>query len=44
MRVSCDAEPGDDRFEEEEQSEVVEAVSERELVTTTPQSEPTRPR
>ena len=44
MRVSCDAEPGDDRFEEEEQSEVVEAVSERELVTTTPQSEPAGPR
>ncbi len=44
MRVSCDAEPGDDRFEEEEQSEVVEAVSERELVTVTPQSEPAGPR
>ncbi len=44
MRVSCDAEPGDDRFEEEEQSEVVEAVSERELVTTTPKSEPAGPR
>ena len=33
MRVTCDAEPDDDRFEEEEQEEVVEAVSERELVT-----------
>jgi hypothetical protein len=44
MRVTCDAEPDDDRFEEEEQAEIVEAVSERELVTTTPQAEPTGPR
>ena len=44
MRVTCDAEPDDDRFEEEEQEEVVEAVSERELVVTTPQSEPAGPR
>ena len=36
MRVTCDAEPDDDRFEEEEQEEVVEAVSDRELVTVTP--------
>ena len=44
MRVTCDAEPDDDRSLEEEVEEVVEAVSERELVTTTPQSEPTGPR
>ena len=39
MRVSCDAEPGGGREEAEE--EVVEAVSERELVTVGPESEPT---
>ena len=44
MRVTCDAEPDDDRFEEEQEEEVVEAVSERELVTVTPQSEPSGPR
>src|SRR5687767_231796 len=44
MRVSCDAEPDDDRFEEEQEEEVVEAVSERELVTVTPQGEPSGPR
>ena len=38
MRVTCDAEPDDDRQESEEVEEVVEAVSERELVTTTPGS------
>ena len=40
MRVTCDAEPDDDRQEEEEVEEVVEAVSERELVTTAPGSAP----
>ena len=44
MRVTCDAEPDDDRYEEEESEEVVEAVSDRELVITTPQSEPAGPR
>ena len=43
MRVTCDAEPEDDRFEEEEQEEVVEAVSDRELVTVTPEGEPAEP-
>jgi hypothetical protein len=42
MRVTCDAEPSDDHEEAEE--EVVEAVSERELVTVTPSSEPAGPR
>src|SRR3712207_2296308 len=33
MRVSCDAEPDDDRFEEEEQVETVEAVAaERDVI------------
>jgi hypothetical protein len=32
MRVTCDAEPDDDRSEEEEVEEVVDAVAERELV------------
>jgi hypothetical protein len=41
MRVSCDAEPGGGREEAEE--EVVEAVSERELVTVSP-AEPDGPR
>jgi len=41
MRVSCDAEPGGDKQESEE--EVVEAVSDRELVTISP-SETTGPR
>jgi hypothetical protein len=44
MRVTCDAEPDDDRSEQEEEAEVVEAVSERELVVTTPQSQPSGPR
>ncbi len=39
MRVSCDAEPDEGR--EEAEQEVVEAVSERELVTTGP-AEPQR--
>jgi hypothetical protein len=42
MRVTCDAEPDGGREEQEE--EVVEAVSERELVTVAPQSEPAGPR
>jgi hypothetical protein len=42
MRVTCDAEPGGGREEQEE--EVVEAVSERELVTTAPATEPAGPR
>ncbi len=42
MRVSCDAEPDGDKEIAEE--EVVEAVSERELVTVTPSSEPAGPR
>jgi hypothetical protein len=44
MRVTCDAEPGGGRSEEEEQAEIVEAVSERELVTTGPRVEPAGPR
>jgi hypothetical protein len=32
MRVTCDAEPDDDRVEEEEVEEVVDAVADRELV------------
>ena len=36
MRVTCDAEPDEPRREEEEVEEVVEAVSERELVTVGP--------
>ncbi|WP_156027650.1 hypothetical protein [Candidatus Solirubrobacter pratensis] len=32
MRVTCDAEPDDDRQEEEEVEEVVDAVADRELV------------
>jgi hypothetical protein len=43
MRVSCDAEPDEGRKEAEE--EVVEAVSERELVTTGPvEPQPAGPR
>jgi hypothetical protein len=42
MRVSCDAEPGGGQREEEE--EVVEAVADREVVTTVPSSSPTGPR
>src|SRR3954451_24660341 len=42
MRVTCDAEPSEDKEEAEE--EVVEAVSERELVTIAPSSEPSGPR
>ena len=41
MRVTCDAEPGGDKEEAEEQ--VVEAVSDRELVTVSPE-ETTGPR
>jgi hypothetical protein len=42
MRVTCDAEPdGGGRTEEEE--EIVEAVSERELVTVGPEAEPAGP-
>jgi len=44
MRVTCDAEPSDDRSEQEEVREVVEAVSERELVTVGPQDDPAAPR
>ena len=43
MRVTCDAEPGGGGREEAE-AEVVEAVSERELVTTTPETPPAGPR
>ena len=45
MRVTCDAEPDDDKTEEEEVEEVVDAVSERELVPVGPGSVPdtTRP-
>ena len=45
MRVTCDAEPSDDKTEEEEVEEVVDAVSERELVTVGPGPVPdtTRP-
>jgi hypothetical protein len=43
MRVTCDAEPDGGRREEEEVQEVVEAVSERELVTVGPQGEPAPP-
>ena len=42
MRVTCDAEPDEDREEAEE--EVVEAVSETELVTVGPQDAPGAPR
>ena len=42
MRVTCDAEPGGGK--EESEQEVVEAVAERELVTTGPASEPAGPR
>jgi len=42
MRVTCDAEPGEGNVEEEQ--EAVEAVSERELVTTGPATEPAGPR
>jgi hypothetical protein len=44
MRVTCDAEPDDDSGLEEEQDEVVEAVSERELVISAPSTEPAGPR
>jgi hypothetical protein len=45
MRVTCDAEPEPDKTEEEEVEEVVDAVSERELVTVGPGRVPdtTRP-
>ena len=42
MRVTCDAEPDSGR--EEQAEEVVEAVSERELVTVGPDAEPAGPR
>ena len=42
MRVTCDAEP--DKEREAQAEEIVEAVSERELVTVAPQSEPVGPR
>jgi hypothetical protein len=42
MEVKCDAEPDSGR--EEEEAEVVEAVAERELVTTAPSHEPAGPR
>jgi hypothetical protein len=41
MRVTCDAEPDGGKSEEEEVEEVVEAVSERELVTVGPGEVPT---
>ena len=44
MRVTCDAEPDGGKREEEEVQEVVEAVSERELVTVGPQDAPGVPR
>jgi hypothetical protein len=40
FQVKCDAEPDDDKTEEEEVEEVVEAVSERELVTVGPGTVP----
>ena len=40
MRVTCDAEPDGGRREEEEAEELVEAVSERELVTVGPDAAP----
>jgi hypothetical protein len=42
MRVTCDAEPDEGRVEEEE--EVVEAVAEREVVTTAPSPSRVEPR
>jgi hypothetical protein len=44
MRVTCDAEPDGGKSESEEVQEVVEAVSERELVTVGPQDQPAEPR
>ena len=44
MRVTCDAEPDGGGREEEEEAEVVEAVSERELIPVGPASEPVGPR
>jgi hypothetical protein len=44
MRVTCDAEPDDDHSLEEEQEDVVDAVSERDLIVTAPQSDPAGPR
>ena len=40
MRVTCDAEPDNDKTEEEEVEEVVEAVSERELQPVGPATGP----
>jgi len=44
MRVTCDAEPDGGGRSEQEEEEVVEAVSERELVPVGPQAEPAGPR
>ena len=44
MKVTCDAEPDGGKRESEEVEEVVEAVSERELVTVGPQDDPAAPR
>ena len=41
MRVTCDAEPDGGKKDEEEVEEVVDAVSERELVTVGPGEVPT---
>jgi hypothetical protein len=40
MRVTCDAEPDNLDSEEEAEEEVVDAVADRELVTTTPGTAP----
>jgi hypothetical protein len=40
MRVTCDAEPDNLHEEEEEAEEVVDAVADRELVTTSPATGP----
>jgi hypothetical protein len=40
MKVTCDAEPDPDGQEAEEVEEVVDAVADRELVTTAPSSTP----
>ena len=40
MKVTCDAEPDPDGEEAEEVEEVVDAVADRELVTTAPSSTP----
>ena len=43
MRVTCDAEPDGGQQEEEEVEEVVDAVSERELVPVGPGAAPRHP-